>query len=180
MTDWIKRHVTENPLVLLSPVFQDYEKHLAELSVKYPVQKTSSSISPVSDQTNSISDATAKPASTGFRTDTPKPFAPGSSSVEKKSDSSAAPFSFGSSAAGSESTAKPFAFGSSSSETKPASTAPGGGFSFGSNLSQPGGRISNPCTRNKTNSILKTRVAEPDRGDPDPTLAMKAGSDYQE
>merc|ERR1719239_697107 len=82
VTDWIKRHVTDNPLVLLSPVFQDYEKHLAELSVKYPVQKTSSSINPVSNQTNSITDAAAKPASTGFSTDTPKPFAPGSSSVE--------------------------------------------------------------------------------------------------
>jgi hypothetical protein len=31
VTNWIKSHVEENPLVDLSPVFRDYRKHLKEL-----------------------------------------------------------------------------------------------------------------------------------------------------
>ena len=31
VTNWIKSHVDENPLVDLSPVFKDYGKHLQQL-----------------------------------------------------------------------------------------------------------------------------------------------------
>ena len=143
MTDWIQRHVSKDPLVLLSPVFKDYEQHLKELSVKFPTStnKTSSTSKPVTNQTNSFGAATEapKPISIGSGTDssdqTPKPFAIGASS-EKKSDP--APFSFGSSSKSEGPSApKAFSFGSSSSESK-AESAPGGGFSFGSNMSKPG------------------------------------------
>lgn len=35
VTEWIKKHVDDNPLVILSPVFKDYEKHLKSISEKY-------------------------------------------------------------------------------------------------------------------------------------------------
>jgi len=35
MTDWIKKHVDQNPLVILTPVFKDYEKHLKNIGEKY-------------------------------------------------------------------------------------------------------------------------------------------------
>ena len=34
VTNWIKSHVDENPLVDLSPVFKDYGKHLEQLRLK--------------------------------------------------------------------------------------------------------------------------------------------------
>jgi hypothetical protein len=34
--DWLKRHIEENPLVILSPVFEDYEQHLKEITEKFP------------------------------------------------------------------------------------------------------------------------------------------------
>jgi len=38
VTNWIKSHVDGNPLVDLTPVFQDYEKHLNEMRKKFNVQ----------------------------------------------------------------------------------------------------------------------------------------------
>ena len=34
--EWLKKHISENPYVDLSPVFKDYEKHLGNLEKKYP------------------------------------------------------------------------------------------------------------------------------------------------
>merc|ERR1719187_249055 len=34
VTNWIKSHVDENPLLDLTPVFKDYEKHISELKNK--------------------------------------------------------------------------------------------------------------------------------------------------
>lgn len=33
--EWIKKHISQNPYVDLSPVFKDYEKHLSTLEKKY-------------------------------------------------------------------------------------------------------------------------------------------------
>jgi len=38
VTSWIKSHVDDNPLVDLTPVFVDYEKHIGELKTKFNVQ----------------------------------------------------------------------------------------------------------------------------------------------
>lgn len=38
VTNWIKSHVDENPLVDLTPVFKDYEKHINELRSKFNIQ----------------------------------------------------------------------------------------------------------------------------------------------
>merc|ERR1712130_853786 len=38
VTNWIKSHVDENPLVDLSPVFKDYGKHLQQLRTKFDIK----------------------------------------------------------------------------------------------------------------------------------------------
>jgi len=38
VTSWIKSHVDDNPLVDLTPVFVDYEKHIGELKTKFNIQ----------------------------------------------------------------------------------------------------------------------------------------------
>ena len=37
VTSWIKTHVDKNPLVDLTPVFKDYEKHIGKLRTKYNI-----------------------------------------------------------------------------------------------------------------------------------------------
>jgi hypothetical protein len=34
--EWIKKHINENPHVDLTPVFEDYEKHMLNLEKKFP------------------------------------------------------------------------------------------------------------------------------------------------
>merc|ERR1711936_804094 len=35
VASWINKHLEQNPLVLLTPVFKDYDKHLVEMTEKY-------------------------------------------------------------------------------------------------------------------------------------------------
>eukprot|EP00092_Neocalanus_flemingeri_P026082 GFUD01028268.1.p1 GENE.GFUD01028268.1~~GFUD01028268.1.p1 ORF type:complete len:707 (-),score=239.83 GFUD01028268.1:117-2237(-) len=67
VTNWIKSHVDDNPLVDLTPVFKDYEKHINELRTKFNVQ---ASIKSVND-TTSPSQTDDKEES---KKDEPKPF----------------------------------------------------------------------------------------------------------
>ena len=154
MASWINKHLEQNPLVLLTPVFKDYEKHLSEITEKYkgeaapnkevkasfPLLTTTSSSAagpPITASTTSVpafsltakSSEVAKPQSAfgGF----------GAASTEKpKPTSAAAPFSFGLST-GNNSSAPSLpafaAFGSSSV----ASTTASSGFSFGNLASAP-------------------------------------------
>jgi hypothetical protein len=39
--EWVKTHVGRNPHIYLSPVFRDYEKHLADLKAKHKVDQVS-------------------------------------------------------------------------------------------------------------------------------------------
>merc|ERR1719383_1242642 len=101
VTDWIKKHVEENPLIILSPVFKDYEKHVKELEEKFPHKqkgsaKGSGTFPPVISAKSPVK-----------ATEAIKPFSFGSTS-EQKQDSTSTGFSFGS-----------------------AASKPGGGFSFG-------------------------------------------------
>jgi len=41
VTSWIKSHVDQNPLIDLTPVFNDYEKHIGELKTKYGIKPSS-------------------------------------------------------------------------------------------------------------------------------------------
>jgi len=42
VTSWIKTHVDQNPLVDLTPVFKDYEKHIGNLRIKHNITKSAS------------------------------------------------------------------------------------------------------------------------------------------
>jgi nuclear pore complex protein Nup50 len=120
VTEWIKRHIEENPLVLLSPVFQDYEKHLKEISEKYP-PKTPSKPKTAGTTSFQISPSVRSPVKPS-ESIKPFSFAPSAAtSTEQKSES----FKFGFGAGGSENKQDPPAF---SLGAKPAA----GGFSFGS------------------------------------------------
>ncbi|XP_005993729.1 nuclear pore complex protein Nup50 isoform X2 [Latimeria chalumnae] len=46
--DWIQKHVNENPLCDLTPIFRDYEKHLASIEQKYGSSSDSGSESDTS------------------------------------------------------------------------------------------------------------------------------------
>ena len=116
VTEWIKRHIEENPLVILSPVFQDYEKHLKEISEKYP-SKTS-----VTQQ---------YPGASSFQ------ISPNAQSPVKPPEL-IKPFSFGASSVSNAEPAK-FSFGSVS-QKKPDSTPTG--FSFGLSDKPTGERFS--------------------------------------
>jgi len=101
VTDWIKKHVDENPLVILSPIFKDYEKYIKELDVKFPEKPSPDK---PSTETATQANQTKSPVKA---TEAIKPFSFGSTS-EQKQDSTSTGFSFGS-----------------------AASKPGGGFSFG-------------------------------------------------
>jgi len=64
-TNWIKTHVDENPLVDLTPVFKDYEKHINGLRIKFKVEASvrSGEGSDKSDEKEEVKDK-----------DDPKPF----------------------------------------------------------------------------------------------------------
>merc|ERR1719400_91420 len=86
---WLKMHIESNPLVILSPVFKDYETHLEEINTKYGADSPSAEASQPAPQEKTI--AVSEPA---------KPFSFGSFSAAPTTSSTAAaasPFSFGSS-----------------------------------------------------------------------------------
>lgn len=148
VASWINQHLEQNPLVLLTPVFKDYQRHLADITAKYkaeevpanktveskplPTTLTSSAPSfPLSSATSTptpafsfaskSSPSPAPPAATS-----PKPptsFGAFSAPPADKPTTAAAPFSFGLAS----STPAPLptfgAFGSGPPTT--------GGFSFG-------------------------------------------------
>ena len=152
MASWINKHLEQNPLVLLTPVFKDYTKHLDDISEKYkgeqvapnkevrasfPLTTAISSAGPAITSTTSAtafsltakSTEVSKPQSgfggfgTGVATDKP----------------AAAPFSFGLSTANNSTAPSSLpafaAFGSNSGQQ--ASTTASSGFSFGNLASAP-------------------------------------------
>jgi len=119
---WLKQHVDSNPLVILSPVFKDYDKHLEEITQQFQKEAT-----PAQEETPA---STAAPvtmsspvtiSSPGTKSD-PKPLGLAAFGAQKTSSSTVSPFSFGSSAPPSS------GFGASSGGF----AAAGAGFSFGS------------------------------------------------
>ena len=55
VTSWIKTHVDKNPLVDLTPVFKDYEKHIGKLRTKYNISAPSAPPEQVQDATKVLS-----------------------------------------------------------------------------------------------------------------------------
>ena len=54
VTSWIKKHVDQNPLVDLTPVFKDYEKHIGELKTKYNFTSSAEKKKEVKDVTKTL------------------------------------------------------------------------------------------------------------------------------
>jgi len=145
--DWLKMHIEKDPLVILSPVFKDYDQHLEDIEKEFGSNKNekvkgisesktvnSSEIVPdlsekKVDSTKSVSFGIVKPTSS---TIPEKP-----TEIKTSAPAPASLFSFGSSAPASkpaESVAStaPFSFGTSQPKTD---SALSGGFSFGSTSS---------------------------------------------
>lgn len=127
---WIKSHVEKNPYCILTPVFKDYDKHLADIMKG----KEDSSKTDISETKSQEETKESKPS-----------FPVLNSSNTSEVKSAAATFSFGTSTTKTSTEAKPsapsFAFGSSgtlatagSTESKPI----GSGFSFGSSTTATG------------------------------------------
>jgi nuclear pore complex protein Nup50 len=120
--EWVNTHVDRNPYIYLSPVFKDYEKHLADLKLKFKIQNNNGAIASTgfaaaSDTTKPVS----KPAETGFKFGNVSASSAASASVVP----TALSFSFGSET----SKKNDFSFGSGkSSGSEPAKA----GFVFGS------------------------------------------------
>jgi len=114
VTNWIKSHVDENPLVDLSPVFKDYGKHLQQLRTKFDIKsiEMGESTEKKSEEKASTEEATEQKKESAV----PAMFS--SVSVISKDGEKKEPFSFGVSQSG---------FGNLSS-----GFGSGTGFSFGS------------------------------------------------
>jgi len=78
VTNWIKSHVDENPLLDLTPVFKDYEKHIGELKKKCKDDGKTKELEEPSKET--------KPLSFGFQSTT-TPVSNETSSKEEKNES---------------------------------------------------------------------------------------------
>ena len=125
---WLKSHVEKDPLVILSPVFKDYDKHLEDIDKQYKHKKESSSatttpsVAKVTDNAElPNNDSSSKPSSTGS-------FSIGSQSSKPTGTASA--FSFGSTPPTTTAAASAFSFGSSTAQSTTTATA--SSFSFGS------------------------------------------------
>jgi len=127
---WLKQHIETNPLVILSPVFKDYDKHLAEITEQFEQKDASPAPEGSSSTTTPVSTPDPTPKAD------PKPLGQAAFGASKTTSSSSSPFSFGASDKPVNSTA-PFSFGQS---TQPPATSAfgsaggfgaGGGFSFG-------------------------------------------------
>jgi len=162
VTEWIKKHVDDNPLVILSPVFKDYEKHLAIITEKHNSTTTETnnkqpepalgaaafapkndSVEPEAKPKEGGSFSLSKGGGFSFNSAKPdaaaaKPggFTFGAATEAKKSDEPAPAktgFSFGLAAAGTEKPAGPAGGGFSFPTADKSAAAPSsGGFSFSS------------------------------------------------
>jgi len=117
--NWLKQHVDANPLVILSPVFKDYNDHLAELEKQ---EKESKDKSKTEQATVPLGQAAfGGAAAVPALSSTTQPFSFGSSAADKTVNS-AAPFSFGQSNSGAATGNSMFSSGGA---------AAAGAFSFG-------------------------------------------------
>merc|ERR1712013_171605 len=104
VASWINKHLEQNPLVLLTPVFKDYDKHLVEITEKYKGEEAPNK--EVQAPLNSTPSSTFSLAVKG--TDSSKALPSfgnfGAGSEKPKPTSAAAPFSFGVSSSNNSST----------------------------------------------------------------------------
>ena len=138
---WLKMHIESNPLVILSPVFKDYETHLEEINTKYGASSSSEEVSAPAPKEKEIVVSKEKEQPTKVATEPAKPFSFGSfSTAPTTSTAAASPFSFGSSSSPAAAAAKvenqtsssSAAFSFSANSTPAVSSF--GAFSFGAGV----------------------------------------------
>jgi len=165
---WLKQHIDSNPLVILSPVFKDYDKHLKEITDQYGTNKTT----PAQEKSTSntvpitISDSGSKPD--------PKPLGQAAFGNPKTS-SSGSPFSFSTSDKPVNSTA-PFSFGiagQQSSLPNPVFGTPGGGFGAGGGFSFGAGGLGASATTTTSDTQGSEGAKEEDEEDQPPVVEVK-------
>ncbi|XP_037297392.1 LOW QUALITY PROTEIN: nuclear pore complex protein Nup50-like [Manduca sexta] len=148
--DWIKKHVEETPLCILTPIFKDYEKYLKEMQDEYEGKdkEESSEVSVKNEKSQSVAPTlqnnklpqSSNNISSGMlasKTDSPtaKPSIFGNQNNTSTFAEKPSGFSFGinSSSSVTSTTSAGFTFGSSSA-AKPITTA-SAGFTFGNKIS---------------------------------------------
>ncbi|XP_075167049.1 nuclear pore complex protein Nup50 [Haematobia irritans] len=133
VSEWIKTHVDKNPLCILTPIFKDYEKYLAELDKEKSTSSSTSAGTSTTTGDNKLSSISTSSSSIGtFK------FSDTNSSAKPAAAATTPPkFSFGTNASastGSPGKTNGFSFGlkkpddKSTNETKPAASST---FSFG-------------------------------------------------
>ncbi|XP_005108334.1 nuclear pore complex protein Nup50 [Aplysia californica] len=142
---WIKQHVEDNPYIILTPIFKDYEKHLGTIEAK----RSSSSASCASPKKDSIkSDEGASSAPQPTPSSLSKDMSKATDGEEKSSSKPE------------ETNSKPFTFGISSSEPQPkgftfgsaAGSSLNGGFKFNTTSSMPGFSFSSKTDSSSSNN----------------------------
>ncbi|XP_002735880.1 nuclear pore complex protein Nup50-like [Saccoglossus kowalevskii] len=118
---WIEKHVATNPLCDLTPIFQDYEKHLRELEKKYPPSSSESetekeefpgeSEKKPSKMSSDVGSKVLSGADTGIESMKPT-FKFGSVKEDSSKDTAKSGFQFGSGIVKEDSTKPSFQFGS--------------------------------------------------------------------
>lgn len=135
VSEWIKKHVEETPLCILTPIFKDYEKYLKEMQDEYQ-DTDEEDKSNKNNSTASVSDA--KSTETNSSTNK-QAITDNISSPFSKTDSSpnSKPTTFGSPSNGPGLGEKSkFSFGMNTTSASSGSTTTSAGFSFGINTTQ--------------------------------------------
>jgi len=161
---WLKQHIESNPLVILSPVFKDYDTHLAEITSQYDKEKTQPKAAITASEGSSSSTTTTVP-DTAPKADI-KPLGQAAFGAPKTSASSS-PFSFGSSDKPVNSTA-PFSFGQTSQPAPSSGFGTSGGFAAAGAFSFGAGGLANTNTTTTT-----TKQNEEEDEDQPPVVEVK-------
>lgn len=201
VTTWITDHVKKNPCCVLTPIFQDYEKHLKDLeskrtsaALKEKIAEPSKVDSEKPDekkiQFGSTSSETTKPSFNYFGNGSTPAKPPSTfsfaSSTPATTSSSATTFSFGASAKIESETNTPSTFSFKASSTSSTTSPPssGGLFAFSSG-SKPAATITaapafsfgfsniKPATENKKEEAEGDKDAEEEDEDSPPKVEIK-------
>ncbi|CAG5056060.1 unnamed protein product [Parnassius apollo] len=123
VSEWIKKHVDETPLCILTPIFKDYEKYLKEIQDEYnnkkeeeknsnnnDSKKTENQAAPIKSNTTPTNNMLGSPSFTTASSNTPK-------SIFAVKSTQSGNFSFGFTSSASTNTSAGFSFLNSTQST---------------------------------------------------------------
>lgn len=93
VTDWIKTHVDESPLCILTPIFRDYEKYMKEFDELKKKREVEEKTKPKDNEPKPAAPAPAAPSTANFTFGKPSIPASSTSSSTSNSGSSSSTFS---------------------------------------------------------------------------------------